>query len=74
MAKQREENVKVVLKSWERRGWSLEADAAKCFKITNYSFGAITIQSSQPGEPEGSGSRESNPVSPVRPVQLFIKV
>ncbi len=30
----------------EKKLKSVEADAAKCFKITNYSFGAITSQSS----------------------------
>lgn len=32
----------------EKRLKSLEPDAAKCFKVTNYSFGAITSQSPQP--------------------------
>ncbi len=53
----------------EKRLMFLEADAAKCFKITNYLFGAVTSQSSQPHEPEGTGSRESSPVSPVRAAQ-----
>ncbi len=56
---------------WERRGWSLEADGAKHFKIADDSFAAVTIQSSQPREPGGSGSRESSPVIPVSPVQVL---
>lgn len=43
---------------------SPEADAAKCFKITNYSFGAVTSQSSEPSECKGLAAerRESSPV------------
>ena len=40
----------------EKRLKSLEADAAKCFKITNYSFGPVTSQSSESRVPEGTGS------------------
>lgn len=36
---------------------SPEADAAM-FKITNYSFGKVTSQSSEPSEREATGSRE----------------
>lgn len=43
----------------KRRGFSfLEAHAAECFKITNYSFGSVTSQSSEPSQPEGIGNRE----------------
>ena len=57
----------------EKRLKFLEADAAKCFKITNYSFGAITSPSSQPSEHEGTGSTESSPLSPAIPVQMLVK-
>lgn len=45
-------------KKKEQREKSLKVDAAKCFKITNDSFGAITSQSCEPLETEATGSRE----------------
>lgn len=59
----------------KRGGFSfLEADAAECFKITNYSFGSVSSQSSEPSQPEGTGnreegSRESSPLGPVIPAR-----
>lgn len=54
------QNIMVVLKSREKRLNSLEANAAKGFKITNYSSGAV--KKSQPSKPEGTGSRERTEV------------
>ncbi len=41
----------------EKKLKSFETDVDKCFKITNYLFGTVTSQSSQPSEPEGTGGK-----------------
>ena len=50
-------------KQRKKRLKSSEAEAAKCFKITNYSFGAVTGQSSEP-EGTGSGEQRERPSEP----------